>query len=668
MHSLLTSTDTTTNNKQIITSGSLVYDGAINAILSDDVETALKNPIFNRHWMDLVWVFYRGKQSRFMEQVYCTHNAARRVLARTNPDISLEGTEYEAEEKEQLACTAEMNSMDDSVFLRTLNEDHTKRFDDDQDLFWRSGLCSFLSSIDDVQSFLVGSIKSLLENVAVDENEESKSMKQDDDDEQEIMLRFMFHLVFLLDVFTDCDDDDDTDSNKNLKSFKENVIEPYHDELLLLYLKRLTMHKTLWKFTCLYASLLPMDRMIDFLTNFWMTSIHDDNSRCMVLNQARACLSDGLDLVIARRVVRGRIAMATTEGSISLNALPANVMKDIQGGVENKILHDDLEKMHSIHWLCMHPEHYADALVCANMLLRHFLLQVDQGNENETIGDWSGDSKLRSAKVFKTRFLPPDFIEKVFSGGGIDEGNDNNQVSANKMCLGELKDYNYEFECFGAFLEAHSAYEAWKSVIVSLPAEVDFESDGKFIAGSLEREISLKMDKRNYIQKKKNSGFALIKVAEGAYNKMMRVLLYEGGFLNCEPTEIEVVHSLEEMKQRSDELSTLQKKCVQLMVYLTYRVLTETAHWMNDFVEDIMQLFHNETLDVLSRIHMIQDDDESNYPFLPETWHSKASNIANIINDNDIISACFQDDDIEYLQSLMSETETHLNKCKERNI
>lgn len=115
-------------------------------------------------------------------------------------------------------------------------------------------------------------------------------------------------------------------------------------------------------------------------------------------------------------------------------------------------------------------------------------------------------------------------------------------------------------------------------------------------------------------------------------------------------------------------MNSLRSECIPLVVYLTYRILTETAYWMNDFVEEIMYYFKDEALDILSRIHMVQDDKDSDYPFLPESWHAKASLLADIIDEDESISGCFSDDDIEYLQSLKVENEMNLKKCEERKM
>ena len=645
-------------SKQMIASGSLVYEAAITSILADDVTTALMNPILKNHWMDLVWVYYRGKQSRFMEEVYCFHNAARRSLARTSSpkDNLLEGTEYEEEEKEQLVCTADVKNTNDAFFLSELDTECANRAGtDDQDLFWRPGMCSFLSSLERVENYLIGVMKSLLENAAEAEKLQDDTYFTADDD---VMLRFLYHLIFLLETLIS--------DNEDLGEFRDNVIMSFHDDLLQLYIKRLTRHKSLWKYTCSYASLLPLDDMIDTLTNFWMTSIHDDQSRRVIVTQARECLSTGLDLDILRKVVRGRISMVPTEGgSTLLKSFPSALMKGTNGTIDKKISQDDLQKMHSIQWLCMYNEHFADALVCVNMLLRQFLLQVDQENNDGEIRDWVDDVKLRAAMIFKNKFLSHDFIDKAMNGGGIDGGENIDEDGSNKMSPGELEDSLKEFQSIGSFFEAHSAYVAWKEAILSLPAEVDFHSEANFTEGTLESEISMKMDKRNYINKKRKNALALIKVADVAHNKMVDLMTSEGGFLNSK-SELGV-HSLGEVRERTAQLKTLQSKCLQHMFFLTYSVLTETAKWMNEFVEDIRRLFQDEALDILSRIHMIQDeDDELDYPFLPETWHTKASKIFDIINENIQVTKSFGTDEIEYLQSLMSETDKYLEECRGR--
>ena len=156
----------------------------------------------------------------------------------------------------------------------------------------------------------------------------------------------------------------------------------------------------------------------------------------------------------------------------------------------------------------------------------------------------------------------------------------------------------------------------------------------------------------------------MIKIADASYVKMMELL--EGGFLYSLPTEAGVVFNLDEIRQRSEEMNAIRSKCLPVAVFLTYRILTETAHWMNEFVEDIIHVFKDDAYDVLCRIHMVETDNESKSPYLPECWHSRASLLVDVINRDATLAACFSKEDIDYLQSLMDETATHLKQCEER--
>ena len=98
MHNLLL--QTSASSKGMLASGSVAYEAAISAILADDTNTALENPILKQNWMDLVWVYFKGQQSRFIEQVYHSHNTARRGKG----DSFLEGSEFEKEEKVSGTC------------------------------------------------------------------------------------------------------------------------------------------------------------------------------------------------------------------------------------------------------------------------------------------------------------------------------------------------------------------------------------------------------------------------------------------------------------------------------------------------------------------------------------------------------------------------------------
>jgi hypothetical protein len=643
MQSLIT-TQLNGGEKQTITSGSFIYEAAISAILADDVKTALMNPILKRNWMDLIWVYYRGKQSRFTEEVICTHNAVRRMNKVSNDEI-IEGAEFEKEEKEQLADTEEIGLMDDVSFLSHLEEECTKKVEDDIDVLWRPGICAFLSKMNDVEAFLVKTIQSILQDA-------NKEALNDDDHQQEVSLRFMYHLIFFLDLWTSNDG--------SMQSLRDNVITPYIHELLQLYLKRLMKHHSLWKFTCLYASMLPMDAMIDELTNFWVSSIHDDHNRRLMLNQAREYLSEGLDLVILREVVRAGISI--TREDVSIGALPSTIMKRIMSGsaasaLVQKISKDDWQKMHTIHWLCMNDEHLADALVCSNILLRQFLLGMDQEEDSNDISDWEKDVKLCTAKTFISKLLPLKFVQKARDGGGINTTCDD--INANKMCMEEFVDQVQEFEAIHTFLQAHSSYEAWKEMVVIIPAHVEFHSNGNYKENSLEHEIAMKMDKRNYIQKKRKNGLALIKAAELAYQRMMELLVVEGGFMVSRPSEAGVVFPVDELQQRIAEKNELRGRIIPNMVFLTYQVLKETAGWMSEFIDDISSIFGNDAQDVLSRINLVHVENEIN-PFVPQTWYSKTLNLADVIKNNSNNKSCFSADDWDYLESLMTEANAFL--------
>ena len=134
----------------------------------------------------------------------------------------------------------------------------------------------------------------------------------------------------------------------------------------------------------------------------------------MILRQARENFEERLDLVILRYIVRmtfhsDSVTFCVNELDVVVFCLGTECTMDNTSDttLESMIASNDVVKIHSIQLLYFRNEYYADALVCANMLIRNFLLSLPTQKEDE-LNDWADSLNLYTAKVFQSRFIPSD--------------------------------------------------------------------------------------------------------------------------------------------------------------------------------------------------------------------------------------------------------------------
>jgi hypothetical protein len=642
------------DGKSVLCSGSVVYEAAISAILANNSMIAFQNPLLNKDWMDSLWVLYHGLQARFREIVYHEHNNRMRDM--DNPikikNMSpLHGTEYQQEEKEQLQCTSELSRVEEGVFIsRLAGRSGMKSFGD-----WDKGITAFILGMNEAQKYIANSIRFLVDAA----NNQKKNQESYDS-----FLRFMLHLVLFFESL--CGEDDTVASR-----FYSNTIAPQRNELIMAYLQQLMKHKPLWEFYNLYASLLPDQLLVDACTDFWSTFVFDGKDRRMVLKSAREYFGQGTDLVILRNVVRASCAPMEEDSDPLLLAAWLGQPSDYERydeELESMISHDDIRKMHSIRWMCIYHEHYADAIVFANMLLRGFLLEFCLSNEapqNDEFDDWTNSPKVYAAKVFQARFLPENIVQ-VACQSVTDEDY--------LLSQDEVDENISEYRALLQFLDAHTAYENWKEYISDAPATVAFTQDSRFENNTVESDVALKVQIMNYVKEKKEIAQGLIKVATAAKDSLMKVLEFENGWLNIfEDIDMignEIVDSNNEQNERCRQIQILRSKCLSTAVSLMFRVCHTTALWMEDFTRDVETVFEDDYSDIISRItgYGFFESKGMPNPFQPASWHRMALLMANTVASSDTkIADYMSKEELGNFMKCMAETNICLLKIQEQN-
>lgn len=356
--------------------------------------------------------------------------------------------------------------------------------------------------------------------------------------------------------------------------------------------------------------------------------------------------------------------------------------------LEERILSADVRKMHSIHWLCYHPEHAIDALICANMVLRKLLLEtieiVDgagacEGSNAEA--DWLENVKLYTAKIFAFRIFPSDIFDEVMIQCQDDNGimDEDGQQLPQSSSIDFIRNNMCEHEAIINFLNAHDAYQKWSNVIshhspaVSIPEIGGGSVEDRHKPESLEYEISNKMQRKIYIDKKRQVAHAVIKSTEVARVCIMEVLTFNGGWL--EDTKLSdngstIMVGEDERRQRLEQMKLLRSKYIPNAVFLLFHVLDETARWMEEFARETLSTFgQDEGSLILSRIAGTEDvdDDVDSSPFSPGMWYRTALLLANTVANKEYnISSCLNQDELKLFMDYMADSTVSLLRSHER--
>lgn len=621
-----------------VASGALVLEAAIMAILADDIKTASNNPMLSRSWLDRIWLYYHGVQAYLMELVFHSLNNKRRSII-DGEKFPLIGTEFLKEEEEQLTCTADMSRLGEGSFLHSLQSSFN------ENSFWIKGISAFLAGVQDVKSFIYGMTSELIRS------------NETQTDEYEANLRFMVHLVLFLESFCQVDIEEYT-------KFYKDAIEPQRDQLIIAYLLRLMSEKPLWEFFNLYASMLPTDLTLDVCTKFWYSQILDEKDRKMVLNQARKYFEEGLDLEILRRVVRAILSTTEKDEEIVNDLVPSWLALLPLGNdglnddtLVKQISSIDIYKIHGLYWLTFFEEHYADSLICGNILLRELILSIptelsSKLNEHDTdsIMDWSSSSKLYAAKLLQSRVISFSIARKAESRNmEIENMNISSSIS--------------EYHALADFLRAHSAYESWKNYISNTESIVAVKFDDRFTATSVESEVAMNVEIMRYVKKKREQAIGLFKVAESARSALMSVLEFQDvGWLKLVTND----DSEEEMKRRF-EVERLRTICLPMALSLVYRVLNDTAIWMTDFKNEVFDIFgERKGLEVYGRIEFDGGVPFIETPFQPSTWYRHVLLLANTVAASEYdISSCLDTKQLNEFMQCMADTSINLLMLQE---
>ena len=616
---------------------SLAYEAAIMSLLSDNVDAALHNPVFQT-WEDGVHAILRSEMGIIEDDVLKSHNSARvNAAERSGGHFPYPGTEFDTLDN---GGSPQGHDGDLGAALQKLEASPIECIQEEGGDPFRNGMTSFLVG--------QNALKEYIEECAV------LSLESENDDEA-CFLRFVTHLVLYVDSALP-----EFCSQLMLPESTDGSIYTLRELLILKYVAYLSSRRHLWSHVALYTSLLSNDKILDTFSSF-LIHVHSDRERQMTLKQARDLFPQDLDCYILRNVVRGIILSDADDWKREAgeDVAPAGVSPS------------DARMMRSIQWLCYYPEHRPDALVAANMLLRKFLLKdfVDD------TGDASSTRGLYAPKLFISRILPSDLIDVA-----VDQCQKEDGEIAGSIPLSLIQNLEAEHLAIEAFLKAHTKYTQFLDAITKTSP---CHKSNKIVQGGnqsqQENEIADKMERNAFRQQKTDLCKIIVEYASRASDALTEVLEFGGGWLvdsnpsgpdNLEDTETE------EAKSRAEEMETIRSTVVPIAVFMLHEVLNKTAMWLEQIVYDTLSQFGSAaSKDMMLTLFGSFDDSLSSHgddlsmeslttsKAAPGYWYKKALSLASVVaNDGNNLHNTFDDNEMENFLKLMAESHISLSR------
>jgi hypothetical protein len=567
------------NGQRLI--GTSPHEAAIYSILSNDLKTCFSNPAL-RSWQHGLYVALYSSWGRTQDEVLHAWNNHRRKARPPFP-----GTQHLTKEREQLIATADLATVTEQDIIKMLESSPFP--------VMRGTGCyeSCAASILVGKSSLIEYCELAANNIQVSENLTSKHP------EEVTRLRFLTHLLLYLDSLEVC-----------TTPIVINGINDYKNQVLFAYVQHLASRPDLWHMVALYASFLPEQTSVDYLPTV-LVQILDLQERIAMLSQIRDLLVS-LELPILRQVVR--LLLAEQDAS-------------------------DRKKWKSVQWLLQYEEHFGDALICANMLLREFFLQD------------ADDNKLDAAMEFVQDHLPEDLVETA--GRVVPEDEPNIKLYDQKV-----DNARTEHLAFWEYLEAYREFGEWKETIsqASEAAEVQHKAAlNMSLLNPTELAIAKQRLVRDWRSNKTAESQVVIEAADQARKALLTVLKHPGGWLSP-PEEYEQPSSSldREDKTRQQEIAEIRSRYLVIAVDLYHQVCEETAVYMSHNLDDAPE---NQSRQQALAVLAGPDSSLEESPLAPAYWYHHALELAAIVaHDAHGIHKAFGSLELQEFLSKLAET------------
>ena len=527
-------------------------EAAIYALLGNDILTCLANPCL-RTFSQALYCVWKSVWDRIEDELLHWHNNHLRRANATNNNTMIAGTEYLQQETQHLLATSGLAGMTETQIIQ---------------LLWSSpfpairGTGTYESAM---VAFLIG--KSAILEYCDMETTSGYGEEQGDMER----LRFLTHLMLYLDSLSAST----TPVHLEGLTIQKN-------RMLFAYVQHLERRPDLWNMLALYVSLLPEEQLLEYYPTV-LVKVLEATERTAMLEQMRE-LFPQLEIHVLRQVVR--LALANNN---------------------NDDDDDDETKSQSIQWLLQNEDHYGDALICSNILLRDFFLNLEE-------------DKMETAMLFVEEHLPEDLIERA---GQTPPAFDSLPQEVYDRRVDNARS---EHLAFLSYLDAYRTFGKWKDVLVATSPTTTANALGAAAIdwtrlNSNESKIAQQRMVKDWIRQKKQSFQTVLDAADQARKVLTNVLQHPGGWLSTDNDDVDDNNTAEH-KTRLRDIAEIRSRYLVLAVNLYLQVCEDTASWFSRSLDDA-------SLVGLTRVQALEHLDIPKAA--PAFWYQKALDLAILV-------------------------------------
>jgi len=590
----------------------------------------------------------------------------------TSASACFPGYQYEQQENEQLMHTTQLVTMTEAEMATMLSNSHFLKQQQQQQQqhktrrpLYKSAIMAFMVGKSAILEFCARETSRMVSDIV----QVSGNNEYDDeyDDEHEYAnkdwegVRFLTHLTLFLDSL----------QGSSTPIVCGNITDQ-KNAILYQYVQYLESRPDLWRMITLYVSLLPNETVLVYYPAV-LAKIRDDAER-QFMNDELHKLMPSMELPLLRRVVRLSLSEPQTFAGLDDNGNDTN--NDTNN--DNDM---DTFKCKSLWWLLQKEEHLADAVVCANILLREFFR-----NEEE--------DKTMAAMTFLNEYLPEGFLDLV-STAFASKQQDSDETDDNVATVFQAAKVNNavtEHLAYIVYLEAYGAFEKWKEILRATPTTSSSSlENGPSYSNNLnetEQAIADSNVLRSWVKEKKKHLETTLGAAEEARMAWHTVLTHPGGWLSVDdddevstsPTysngvgsanatadidmDIDMDATAEEQQRRAD-IQAIRSRHLVLAANLYHQVCEETAAWLSRSLHEAED-FHLSREEVLHKLRFGGSNNNNNGmgeggerpgSHTPEYWYQHALDLATLVaSDKHGIHKAFPPIDLQELITKLGET------------
>lgn len=335
-------------------------------------------------------------------------------------------------------------------------------------------------------------------------------------------------------------------------------------------------------------------------------------------------------------------------------------------------------------WLCHFPEHYPDALVCANALLRRFLLESRVGTSGDGAGGEAAaaeaaveDAKLHAAEVFVNEILPRNLVDVALKHCVGEE----EEVGPESVSLALVEDLKAEFVSIERLLHARALHARFLRVVSETPSRhsstIRVRRSSTAAAppalSAAEAEAAKKFEMRDALQKKMGACRIILGAAERASEAWEGVLKFEGGWL-ADGDNDGIGNgggNAFESETRSAEMNSIRSIFLPTATFHLRDVHDRTAAWLEETTDDLLDRFGDDGRGSIVSLLERHDEGTSSDVFAtsqaaPGYWHRKALSLATLVaRDEFAVHGAFGVDDMKRFMDLMAESSLKLMRSSQ---